>query len=79
MFKAPECSVVGLEEKLLLFRHEPNTEQILQKLTEKHDIRDGDLLEVVLAGQSFQTHTRSIQSILASFITADDVDSCQSC
>ncbi|KAL0189736.1 hypothetical protein M9458_016835, partial [Cirrhinus mrigala] len=50
MFKAPECSVVGLGEKLLLFRHEPNTEQILQKLTEKHDIRDGDLLEVVLAG-----------------------------
>uniref|UniRef100_A0A8C2E855 protein kinase C n=1 Tax=Cyprinus carpio TaxID=7962 RepID=A0A8C2E855_CYPCA len=49
MFKAPECSVVGLGEKLLLFRHEPNTEQILQRLTEKHEIRDGDLLEVVLA------------------------------
>ncbi|XP_050972139.1 serine/threonine-protein kinase D3 isoform X1 [Labeo rohita] len=56
--KAPECSVVGLEEKLLLFRHEPNTEQILQKLTEKHDIRDGDLLEVVLAGTASVTETK---------------------
>ncbi|XP_042615357.1 serine/threonine-protein kinase D3-like [Cyprinus carpio] len=56
--KAPECSVVGLGEKLLLFRHEPNTEQILQRLTEKHEIRDGDLLEVVLAGTTSVTETK---------------------
>ncbi|XP_077083666.1 protein kinase D4 isoform X1 [Siphateles boraxobius] len=56
--KAPECSVNGLEEKLLLFRHEPSTEQILQRLTEKHDLRDGDLVEVVLAGTALVTETK---------------------
>lgn len=59
--KAPECSINGLEEKLLLFRHE-NSEQILHRLTEKHDIRDGDLVEVVLTGQSTHTHTHTTSS-----------------
>lgn len=49
--KALDCSIKGLGEKLLLFRHEPDTEQILHRLTDQHHIRDGDLLEVVLSGQ----------------------------
>ncbi|KTF80735.1 hypothetical protein cypCar_00032352 [Cyprinus carpio] len=56
--KAPECSVSGLGEKLLLFRHEPNTEQILQRLTEKHEIHNGDLVEVVLTGTASVTETK---------------------
>uniref|UniRef100_A0A673LYV8 Phorbol-ester/DAG-type domain-containing protein n=1 Tax=Sinocyclocheilus rhinocerous TaxID=307959 RepID=A0A673LYV8_9TELE len=58
--KVPECSVVGLGEKLLLFRHEPNTEQILLRLTEKHDIRNGDLVEVVLAVMETKYHPHSL-------------------
>ncbi|KAK9972346.1 hypothetical protein ABG768_025661 [Culter alburnus] len=65
--KAPECSINGLEEKLLLFRHE-NSEQILHRLTEKHDIRDGDLVEVVLTGTAsvmetkYRPHSLVVQS-----------------
>ncbi|XP_052003223.1 protein kinase D4 isoform X2 [Xyrauchen texanus] len=66
--KALECSVVGLSEKLLLFRHEPDTEQILQRLTEQHHIHDGDLVEVVLADMAsvskanFRPHSLVVQS-----------------
>ncbi|XP_055051364.2 protein kinase D4 [Misgurnus anguillicaudatus] len=56
--KAPDCSVIGSGEKLLLFRHEPNTEQILHILTDQHDINDGDLLEVVLAGTASVTEVK---------------------
>lgn len=45
-------SVIGLGEKLLLFRHEPGYENILRKLTEQDTLQDGDMVEVVLAGES---------------------------
>uniref|UniRef100_A0A671N9X0 protein kinase C n=1 Tax=Sinocyclocheilus anshuiensis TaxID=1608454 RepID=A0A671N9X0_9TELE len=61
--------VVGLGEKLMLFRHEPNTEQILQRLTEKHDIRDGDLLEVVLAASVTETKYRPHSLVVHSYRT----------
>lgn len=48
--KAPDWSVIGLGEKLLLFKHDPMSEQLLHKLTEQHYLHDGDLVEVVLAG-----------------------------
>ncbi|XP_051574626.1 protein kinase D4 isoform X2 [Myxocyprinus asiaticus] len=66
--KASECRFVGLSEKLLLFRHEPDTEQILQRLTEQHHIHDGDLVEVVLADKAsvsennFRPHSLVVQS-----------------
>ncbi|TRY83359.1 hypothetical protein DNTS_015076 [Danionella cerebrum] len=56
--QAPECTVVELSEKLLLFRHEPNTEQILYRLTDADQISDGDLVEVVLAGTASVTETK---------------------
>ncbi|XP_057202139.1 protein kinase D4 isoform X2 [Triplophysa rosa] len=56
--KAPDCSVKGLGEKLLLFRHEPDTEQILHRLTDQHHIRDGDLLEVVISGTASVAETK---------------------
>ena len=43
--------MIGLGEKLLLFRHEPGYDNFLRKLTEQDTLQDGDLVEVVLAGE----------------------------
>ncbi|XP_039996459.1 serine/threonine-protein kinase D1-like isoform X3 [Xiphias gladius] len=56
--KAPECSVVGVGEKILLFRHQPVSEQLLQRLTEHDALQDGDLIEVVIAGSASVTEMR---------------------
>lgn len=37
-------------EKILLFRHDLNSENILQRLTSTEEIQEGDLVEVVLSG-----------------------------
>lgn len=37
-------------DKILLFRHNLNDENILQRLTSAEDIHEGDLIEVVLSG-----------------------------
>ncbi|XP_007563644.1 protein kinase D4 [Poecilia formosa] len=50
--KAPDCSVVGSGEKILLFRHQPALEQLLQRLTEQDELQDGDLIEIVVAGSA---------------------------
>lgn len=39
-------------DKILLFRHNLNDENILQRLTSAEDIHEGDLIEVVLSGMS---------------------------
>ncbi|XP_036002214.1 serine/threonine-protein kinase D3 [Fundulus heteroclitus] len=56
--KAPDCSVVGSGEKLLLFRHRPASEQLLQRLTDQDELRDGDLIEIVVAGSASVTEMR---------------------
>ncbi|KAK1890327.1 Serine/threonine-protein kinase D3 [Dissostichus eleginoides] len=56
--KAPECSVVGLGEKVLLFRHDSSSEQLLQRLTGEDELRDGDLIEVIIAGSATVTEMR---------------------
>ncbi|XP_034006058.1 LOW QUALITY PROTEIN: protein kinase D4 [Trematomus bernacchii] len=56
--KAPECSVVGLGEKVLLFRHDSSSEQLLQRLTVEDELRDGDLIEVIVAGSATVTEMR---------------------
>lgn len=38
-------------DKILLFRHNLNDENILQRLTSAEDIHEGDLIEVVLSGR----------------------------
>lgn len=38
-------------DKILLFRHDLNTDNILQRLTAAEDIHEGDLIEVVLSGK----------------------------
>ncbi|XP_027893985.1 protein kinase D4 isoform X2 [Xiphophorus couchianus] len=50
--KAPDCSVVGSGEKILLFRHQPASEQLLQRLTDEDELQDGDLIEIVVAGSA---------------------------
>lgn len=46
----PECGFFGMYDKILLFRHDLNDENILQRLTSVEDIHEGDLIEVVLSG-----------------------------
>lgn len=48
----PECGFFGMYDKILLFRHDLNDDNILQRLTSAEDIHEGDLIEVVLSGTS---------------------------
>ncbi|XP_043932070.1 serine/threonine-protein kinase D3 [Protopterus annectens] len=47
--KFPECGFFGMYDKILLFRHDLNSENILQRLTSAEEIHEGDLVEVVLS------------------------------
>ncbi|MCJ8743893.1 hypothetical protein PDJAM_G00099490 [Pangasius djambal] len=47
--KFPECGFFGMYDKIMLFRHDLNSENILQRLTSADDIHEGDLIEVVLS------------------------------
>ncbi|KAF1380747.1 hypothetical protein PFLUV_G00167180 [Perca fluviatilis] len=57
--KAPHCSVVGVGEKVLLFRHQSASEQLLHRLTDVDELRDGDLIEVIIAGSASVTEMRT--------------------
>ncbi|MEQ2168127.1 hypothetical protein GOODEAATRI_011232 [Goodea atripinnis] len=50
--KAPDCSVVGSGEKILLFRHRLASDELLQRLTDQDELQDGDLIEIIVAGQT---------------------------
>ncbi|XP_037615294.1 protein kinase D4 isoform X1 [Sebastes umbrosus] len=56
--KAPDCSVVGVGEKILLFRHQAASEQLLHRLTDCDSLQDGDLIEVIVAGSASVTEMR---------------------
>ncbi|XP_077366501.1 serine/threonine-protein kinase D3-like isoform X1 [Festucalex cinctus] len=47
--KFPECGFLRMRDKLLLFRHDLNSDNILQRVTAAEDIREGDLVEAVLS------------------------------
>ncbi|GAB1301344.1 Serine/threonine-protein kinase [Apodemus speciosus] len=47
--KFPECGFFGMYDKILLFRHDMNSENILQLITSADEIHEGDLVEVVLS------------------------------
>lgn len=49
--KFPECGFWGMTEKILLFRHDLSSENILQRVTRTEQIQQGDLLEAVLSAQ----------------------------
>lgn len=46
----PECGFYGMYDKILLFRHDPTSENILQLVKTASDIQEGGLIEVVLSG-----------------------------
>ncbi|XP_063040561.1 serine/threonine-protein kinase D3 isoform X2 [Engraulis encrasicolus] len=50
--KFPECGFFGMYDKILLFRHDLNSDNILQRLTSAEEIHEGDLIEVVLSAQA---------------------------
>ncbi|KAL0970119.1 hypothetical protein UPYG_G00237390 [Umbra pygmaea] len=66
--KAPDCSVVGVGEKILLFRHQPSSEHLLHRLTDQDALQDGDLVEVILSVSATVTelkirpHSLAVQS-----------------
>ncbi|XP_006882453.1 PREDICTED: serine/threonine-protein kinase D3 [Elephantulus edwardii] len=69
--KFPECGFFGMYDKILLFRHDMNSENILQLITSAEEIHEGDLIEVVLSAlatvEDFQIrpHTLYVHSYKA--------------
>lgn len=49
--KFPECGFYGIYDKILLFKHDTSTNNILQLVRSAGDIQEGDLVEVVLSGE----------------------------
>ncbi|XP_028648739.1 serine/threonine-protein kinase D2 [Erpetoichthys calabaricus] len=47
--KFPACGFYGIYDKILLFKHDPTSNNILQLVTNVTDIQEGDLVEVVLS------------------------------
>uniref|UniRef100_A0A4W5N7X7 Serine/threonine-protein kinase n=1 Tax=Hucho hucho TaxID=62062 RepID=A0A4W5N7X7_9TELE len=47
--KFPECGFYGIYDKILLFKHDTGTNNILQLVKATQDIQEGDLVEVVLS------------------------------
>ncbi|XP_043929401.1 serine/threonine-protein kinase D1 [Protopterus annectens] len=50
--KFPECGFYGMYDKILLFRHDTSTENILLLVKSATDIQEGDLVEVVLSASA---------------------------
>uniref|UniRef100_A0A3P8QC03 Serine/threonine-protein kinase n=1 Tax=Astatotilapia calliptera TaxID=8154 RepID=A0A3P8QC03_ASTCA len=47
--KFPECGFYGIYDKILLFKHDTSTNNILQLVKAASEIQEGDLVEVVLS------------------------------
>uniref|UniRef100_A0A8C9W589 Serine/threonine-protein kinase n=1 Tax=Scleropages formosus TaxID=113540 RepID=A0A8C9W589_SCLFO len=69
--KFPECGFYGIYDKILLFKHDTGTNNILQIVKSATDIQEGDLIEVVLSAaatpEDFQIrpHTLNVHSYRA--------------
>ncbi|XP_077394756.1 serine/threonine-protein kinase D1 isoform X2 [Festucalex cinctus] len=50
--KIPECGFYGMHDKILLFRHDSSSDNVLQLLRSASQIQDGDLVEAVLSGSA---------------------------
>uniref|UniRef100_A0A8C9ZDQ6 protein kinase C n=1 Tax=Sander lucioperca TaxID=283035 RepID=A0A8C9ZDQ6_SANLU len=48
----PECVFYGMYEKILLFRHDQMSENVLQLLRSASQIQEGDLVEAVLSASA---------------------------
>lgn len=51
----PECVFYGMYEKILLFRHDQSSENVLQLLRSASQIQEGDVVEAVLSGETGDT------------------------
>uniref|UniRef100_A0A3B5M606 Serine/threonine-protein kinase n=1 Tax=Xiphophorus couchianus TaxID=32473 RepID=A0A3B5M606_9TELE len=47
--KFPECGFYGIYDKILLFKHDTTSNNVLQRVKSTSDIQEGDLVEVVLS------------------------------
>uniref|UniRef100_A0A3B3V0F7 Serine/threonine-protein kinase n=1 Tax=Poecilia latipinna TaxID=48699 RepID=A0A3B3V0F7_9TELE len=47
--KFPECGFYGIYDKILLFKHDITSNNVLQRVKSTSDIQEGDLVEVVLS------------------------------
>uniref|UniRef100_A0A8C7X474 protein kinase C n=1 Tax=Oryzias sinensis TaxID=183150 RepID=A0A8C7X474_9TELE len=52
--KFPECGFFGMYDKIMLFRHDLGSDNILQRLTSADEIQEGDLIEAVLSALAKQ-------------------------
>ncbi|XP_019732977.1 serine/threonine-protein kinase D1 [Hippocampus comes] len=50
--KIPECGFYGMYDKILLFRHDSASDNVLQRLRSASQIQDGDLVEAVLSASA---------------------------
>ncbi|XP_053192179.1 serine/threonine-protein kinase D1 [Scomber japonicus] len=51
-YRLPECGFYGMYEKILLFRHDQSSENVLQLLRSASQIQEGDLVEAVLSASA---------------------------
>uniref|UniRef100_A0A3Q2PCH7 Serine/threonine-protein kinase n=1 Tax=Fundulus heteroclitus TaxID=8078 RepID=A0A3Q2PCH7_FUNHE len=62
--KLPECGFYGMYEKILLFRHDQTSDNMLQLLRSASQIQEGDLLEAILSAsattEDFQIRPHSL-------------------
>ncbi|XP_017291169.1 serine/threonine-protein kinase D1 [Kryptolebias marmoratus] len=62
--KIPECGFYGMQEKILLFRHDQALDNMLQLLRSASQIQDGDLVEAILSAsatmEDFQIRPHSL-------------------
>lgn len=58
----PECVFYGMYAKILLFRHDQTSENVLQLLRSASQIQEGDLVEAVLSGKTSLEGDAIIQS-----------------
>ena len=61
--KCPTHGLTNLQERLLLFRHDEASENVLQRIRGVQDIRDGSLIEVVFSAHSPPSNDGSSQDI----------------
>lgn len=60
----PDCVLVGLVDKLLLFCHDPTSPNVLRLIVSPStDVADGTLVEVVLSGGSLRHLTLLWQTL----------------
>lgn len=52
LHQIPECVFYGMYEKILLFRHDQTSDNVLQLLRSASQIQEGDLVEAVLSGET---------------------------